>query len=334
MNSLIDKSILTVRKEGLYCPAGDFYIDPKGRVENALITHAHSDHARAGHKNYLCSDSSRELLRIRIGKDGVLESLPFGKSQKTRDVQVSFHPAGHILGSAQIRIELKGRVWVVSGDYKPQPDITSEPFELIKCHGFISECTFGLPVYKWQPEEVIHGEINNWWKKNKEDGKISLLFAYSLGKAQRVLAGLDPSLGIVYAHNAVHSFLNAYKNAGVELPDVKKVEKGIDYNGSIILAPPAVEDSSWTKNFRGARRGFASGWMAIRGPRKRKNVDRGFVLSDHADWSGLIDVITGTGAEEIMMTHGNGESISRYLTEKGIKTEVLADSVFQREEME
>ena len=157
MNSLIDKSILTVRREGLYCPAGDFYIDPKGRVENALITHAHSDHARAGHKNYLCSDSSSELLRIRIGKDGVLESLPFGKSQKIRDVHVSFHPAGHILGSAQIRIELKGRVWVVSGDYKPQPDITSEPFELIKCHGFISECTFGLPVYKWQPEEVIHG---------------------------------------------------------------------------------------------------------------------------------------------------------------------------------
>ncbi len=334
MNGFSKNEVLTVRNEGLYCKAGDFYIDPKGRVDRAVITHAHSDHARAGHQNYLCSDTCKSLLRIRIGKSGVVESIPFGEKQKIGSALVSFHPAGHILGSAQIRVEVSGEVWVVSGDYKPQPDRTCETFELVPCHGFISECTFGLPVYKWQPEELIYQQINDWWRINQENGQISLLFAYSLGKAQRVLAGLDSSIGSIYSHSAVHSFLETYKDAGIQLPKVGKVEKGGEYSGGIIVAPPAVEDSSWVKNFRGAKRGFASGWMAIRGPRRRKNVDRGFVLSDHADWKGLVDVISGTGAEIVKVTHGNGDAISRFFTEKGIDVSVLSDSVFQRDEAE
>jgi putative mRNA 3-end processing factor len=329
-----DNTILILKKEGLYCPAGDFYIDPRGQVKRALITHAHSDHARSGHENYLCSDSCRPLLQIRIGQKNKIESIPFGKKQTIQDAIVSFHPAGHILGSSQIRIEVLGRVWVVSGDYKPQADRTCEPFELVSCDGFISECTFGLPVYHWQPEEEIYDQINQWWKHNKDSGQGSLVFAYSLGKAQRILAGLDPSIGLIYAHSAVHPFLEHYQNAGISLPEIKKIEQGTVIADGMVIAPPAVEDSSWMKKFRRVKRGFASGWMAIRGPRRRKNIDRGFVLSDHADWPGLIDVITGTGAEVVKLTHGNGDALSRFLGEKGINASVFNESSFREEELD
>lgn len=334
MSEKRDNTILILTKEGLYCPAGDFYIDPRGQVKRALITHAHSDHARSGHENYLCSDSCRPLLQIRIGQKNKIESIPFGKKQTIQDAIVSFHPAGHILGSSQIRIEVRGRVWVVSGDYKPQADRTCEPFELVPCDGFISECTFGLPVYRWQPEEEIYDQINQWWRHNKDSGQGSLVFAYSLGKAQRILAGLDPSIGLIYAHSAVHPFLEHYQNAGIPLPEIKKIEQDTDIADGMVIAPPAVEDSSWMKKFRRVKRGFASGWMAIRGPRRRKNIDRGFVLSDHADWPGLIDVITGTGAEVVKLTHGNGDALSRFLGEKGINASVLNESSFREEELD
>lgn len=330
----LDNKILSLRKEGLYCEAGDFYIDPRGHTKRAVITHAHSDHARVGHGNYLCSDPCKSLLQIRIGSKHNIESIPFGEKKAIGNALVSFHPAGHILGSAQIRIEVKGRIWVVSGDYKPQKDRTCESFELVPCHGFISECTFGLPVYQWQPEEKIHQKMNHWWDKNKKDDHGSMLFAYSLGKAQRVLAGLDSNIGPIFAHSAVHSFLDHYRNAGVHLPEVKKVNGEKNFSGAIVIAPPAVEDSSWSRKFRNVKVGFASGWMAIRGQRRRKNFDRGFVLSDHADWKGLVDVICGTGAEIVKVTHGNGDALSRFLTEQGINTSVLNQSVFEREELE
>jgi len=237
---------------------------------------------------------------------------------------VSFHPAGHIVGSSQIRVEVGGRVWVVSGDYKPQPDRSCESFELVKCDVFVSECTFGLPVYRWEPEAVIHQQINQWWQENAEAGRPSMLFAYSLGKAQRVLAGLDPSIGPIFAHGAVHPFLPVYRESGVSLPDVKKPKEGDgDWAGAIIVAPPAVEDAGWTRRFKGASRAFASGWMAVRGARRRRNLDRGFVLSDHADWAGLLEVIEGTGAEMIKLTHGDGDPLARYLQEQGIGASVL-----------
>lgn len=324
---------LIVRPEGLYCPSGDFYIDPRGKVERAMVTHAHSDHARPGHNSYLVSQTCLPLLKLRLGHDIQAEGLPFGETRKIGGAQVSFHPAGHILGSAQIRVEVGGRVWVVSGDYKPQPDQSCEAFELVKCDVFVSECTFGLPVYRWQEEEAIHREINYWWSNNAEAGRPSILFAYSLGKAQRILRGLDPSIGPIFAHGAVHPFLPVYQSSGVKFPRVQKPkDKTGDWAGAMIVAPPAVEDAGWTRKFRGAKRAFASGWMAVRGARRRRNLDSGFVLSDHADWSGLLDVIKGTGAELVKLTHGDGDPLARYLQEQGINGSILGGANFRTEE--
>ena len=324
---------LVVRPQGLYCPAGDFYIDPRGRVERALVTHAHSDHARPGHANYLVSETCLPLLKLRLGQEITAEGLPYGKIRRIGGAQVSLHPAGHILGSAQVRVEVGGRVWVVSGDYKPQPDRSCEAFELVKCDVFVSECTFGLPVYQWKEEGIIHQEINQWWSENAQAGRPSLLFAYSLGKAQRVLRGLDPSIGPVFAHGAVHPFLPVYESSGVRFPKVQKPREGDgDWAGAMIVAPPAVEDAGWTRRFKGAQRGFASGWMAVRGARRRRNLDRGFVLSDHADWAGLLGVIEGTGAEEIKLTHGDGEPLARYLGERGIQASMLGGAPLRTEE--
>jgi len=322
-------AILENRKEGLFCPAGEFYIDPSGHVDLAVITHAHSDHARSGHGSYLCSDSSKPLLRVRIGSKAKIESLPFGKTIKVGDAFVSLHPAGHILGSSQVRIEVGGCVWVVSGDYKPQPDLTCEPFELVKCHGFVTESTFGLPVYRWLPEHVIYGQINDWWASNVDNGISSIIFAYSLGKAQRVLAGVDPEIGPIFIHNAVSSFLPIYKTFGVDFPCVHKVDSGSvqDYSKGLIVVPPAAEDSSWLKRFSFASRAFASGWMSIRGLRRRRNLEKGFILSDHADWDGLLEVILGTGAQTVNLTHGNGHALTRYLVGRGIDASLLSESV-------
>jgi putative mRNA 3-end processing factor len=246
---------------------------------------------------------------------------------KIGDAHVSFHRAGHILGSSQIRVEVGGRVWVVSGDYKPQPDRSCEAFELVKCDVFVSECTFGLPVYRWQKEGIIHQQINAWWQENVEAGRPSMLFAYSLGKAQRLLRGLDSSIGPIFAHGAIHPFLPVYEKCGVVFPKVQKPKEGSgEWAGSMIVAPPAVEDAGWTRRFKGASRGFASGWMAVRGARRRRNLDRGFVLSDHADWSGLLEVIEGTGAECVKLTHGNGEPLARYLQERGFNASMLDGS--------
>ena len=326
--------VLEMRPEGIYCPGGDFFVDPRGSVPRAVVTHAHSDHARSGHGHYLCANSCKPLLRVRLGASASIESIPYGDSIQIGEATVSFHPAGHILGSAQIRIEVKGEVWVVSGDYKPQADRTCEAFELVKCHGFISECTFGLPVYRWPEEELIHQQVNQWWKANAEDDRPSLIFAYSLGKAQRILAGLESGIGKIFAHSAVCSFLEHYKSAGVDLPSVIKLgdKEKEHFGGSMIVAPPAVEDSRWTQRIRNCRKGFASGWMSIRGARRRRNVDKGFVLSDHADWPGLLEVIKGTEAEVVKLTHGNGDVLARYLQEMGINASVLNESFYVREE--
>ena len=318
-------SILENRREGLFCPAGKFYVDPRGSVDFAIITHAHSDHARNGHKYYLCSDNTKPLLQVRLGSKAKLESLPFGKTIKIGDALVSLHPAGHILGSSQVRIEVGGCIWVVSGDYKPKPDLTCEPLEIVECHGFITESTFGLPVYLWPPEDVVFRQINNWWSSNADLGIPSLIFAYSLGKAQRILRSVDREIGPVFIHNAVSPFLPIYETFGVGFPDVHKVDISSkqDYSKGLIIVPPAVEDSSLLKSFYSARRAFASGWMSIRGLRRRRNLDKGFVLSDHADWEGLLEVILGTGAQAVKTTHGNGNALSRYLLEKGIDASLL-----------
>jgi putative mRNA 3-end processing factor len=294
--------LLEMRPEGLYCPVGDFYIDPWAPVERAVITHAHSDHACPGSRNYLTSRDGAALLRERIGPEGMIEAVPYGE----RAGMVSFHPAGHILGSAQVRIEHAGEVWVVSGDYKLAPDATCAPFEPVRCHTFVTESTFGLPIFRWRDERDVWSDVHQWWRGNIEAGKTSVLYAYPLGKAQRVLAGIDTTIGPIWVHPAVERYSRIYREHGVDLP------AGSADDGSLIIAPPEFEH-------RGARvsTAMASGWMRIRGTRRRRSLDRGFVLSDHADWPELLRAIDATGAETVWVTHGHRAPLVRWLQEHG-----------------
>ncbi len=317
--------MLKTTAQGLYCTAGQFHIDPWRGVERALITHAHSDHARVGSQSYLCVEECAGLLRERLGPVNA-QTLRYGESTTINGVQVSFHPAGHVLGSAQIRMEHGGEVWVVSGDYKTHADPTCAQFEPVPCHAFLTESTFGLPVYRWpEPAEIMAG-MHAWWRENIAAETTSVIFAYSLGKAQRILASLDPSLGPIFVHSAVRSLLRHYERAGVKLPPVKQATgENVRAAGGrgIVIAPPAADNSTWLHSLGEVSTGVASGWMLLRGTRRWRSADRGFALSDHADWDGLISSIRATGAERILVTHGYAAQLSRWLNENGWKAEVI-----------
>ena len=329
-------NLLQLTEAGLYCPGGDFYIDPWQPVERAVITHAHSDHARPGSKKYLTTVEGEGVLRLRVdyadpaNPSAVrpqIRALDYGQALDLNGVHGSLHPAGHLLGSAQVRVEHRGEVWVVSGDYKTEADVTCTPFEVMRCHTFITESTFGLPIYRWRPQREIFAEINSWWRANQELGRTSILYAYALGKAQRLLAGLDPSLGPLLVHGSTQRFNQAYRRAGIDLPDTlyandesAKAARG----RGLLVAPPGVENMpGYIRKFGEAAHAFASGWMAIRGTRRRRAIDRGFVLSDHADWSGLLSTIRATGAENIGVTHGYAAALARYLLEQGLNAWVI-----------
>jgi putative mRNA 3-end processing factor len=318
--------LLELTGVGLYCDAGDFYIDPWQPVERAVITHAHSDHARWGSDKYLVSESGENVLKLRLGNDINVQRVRYGERVHLNGVNVSLHPAGHILGSAQIRIEHKGEVWVVSGDYKIETDATCAPFEQLKCHTFVTESTFGLPVFKWRPQNEIFDDITTWWKTSQAEGKTSILFAYALGKAQRVIAGLDPIIGPILTHGAVENVNHCYTQAGISLPAtryVAAVENKTDFVGAMVVAPPMADSPAWIKKFPETSKAFASGWMQIRGHRRRRAVDRGFVLSDHTDWNGLIETIRGCGAETVWVTHGYSAELARFLQENGLDAEEI-----------
>lgn len=317
--------LLKLSDSGLYCEVGDFFIDPWRPVDRALITHAHSDHARPGSRSYLCQADSAPVMRLRLGEDACIETTEYGETITINGVSVSFHPAGHIMGSAQIRVEYKGEAFVVSGDYKTDPDPTCLPFEPVACHTFISESTFGLPIYQWPDSKSVFSEINRWWCANRDQGKTSILFVYSLGKAQRVLLGIDSSIGSIHTHGAVENINEIYREVGVPLPVTHRVsgEKKEDWRGALILAPPSAQQSAWIKKFGSVSTGFASGWMRIRGARRRRAVDRGFVLSDHADWRGLHTAIESSGAATVLLTHGYTSAMVRCLTEKGLDARTL-----------
>ena len=306
--------------QGLYCAAGDFHIDPYRKVERAIITHAHADHARWGMGTYLCAEEGREVLRQRVHEGAPIEAEPYGKARDINGVRISFHPAGHLLGSAQVRVEHKGEVWVVTGDYKTEPDRTCAPFEPVRCHTFITECTFGLPIYRWPPQQHVFDEINAWWRGNRERGWTSCLFGYSLGKAQRLISGLDPAIGPILVHGAVDRFVQVYRQAGIDLPPTQPAtaEAAKEHKGRcIVVAPPSAGNSPWIRKFAPFSLAFASGWMMIRGTRRRRSLDRGFVLSDHVDWPSLLATIDATGAETIVATHGYKSALVRYLREQG-----------------
>lgn len=331
-------SVLTFTDKGIYCPAGDFYLDPWRPVDRAVISHAHSDHARSGHRHYLATPQSAPVMRHRLGNI-TLDTLPYGETRQIGDATVSLHPAGHVPGSAQIRVEVDGEVWVFSGDYKPEPDGFCEAFEPQRCHAFISECTFGLPVFNWQPQQMVMDEINTWWAANRDEGRFSLLAAYSFGKAQRLLAQVDPSIGPILTHGAVEATNAVLRQIGYKLPHTVQVTADLDpsaYKGALVIAPPSAIGAAWAKRFKPAQTAMASGWMRLRGIRRRRAMDRGFALSDHADWQGLNDSIRATGAERIFVTHGYTEVFSRWLTEQGydasiVSTEYSDDSLEQAE---
>lgn len=319
--------VLEVRPEGLYCAPGDFYIDPMLPVANAVITHGHGDHARSGSGTYHTTRTGLPILEWRLGQQDY-RVLDYGQRFELGRTSISMHPAGHVLGSAQIRIEVDGQVWVASGDYKRQADPTCAAFEVVPCDVFVTECTFGLPVYRWPDTALVAEEILQWKATCAGRGETAVLLCYALGKAQRLLAELGRlSDQPAYTHGAVENGVQTYRDAGIDLlptipvsevPDAKALE------GQLVLAPPSAAGSSWMKRFRRSQLGFASGWMQIRGNRRRRNYDRGFVVSDHADWPGLVSTIEATGAQDIIAMHGNTDALVRYLNENGCRATTFA----------
>ncbi len=319
-------SLLRPTDQGLYCEAGDFFVDPWRPVARAVVTHAHADHACWGCGRYLTSREGAGVLRVRMGREAVIDPVAYGEVVEIQGVKISLHPAGHILGSSQVRLEHRGEVWVVSGDYKVEADRTCTPFESVRCHTFVTESTFGLPIYRWPTEASVFEQINAWWRSNAEAGKASLLLAYALGKSQRLLAGLDPSIGAIYTHGAVEKLNQPYREAGVALPPTSLAGpaiKGKSWAGSMIVAPPSAQGTPWARKFGSVSYALASGWMTIRGTRRRKAVDRGFILSDHVDWPGLLGAIEATGASRVLVTHGYTSVVVRWLREQGVEAEIL-----------
>ena len=316
---------LIFTEKGIYCPAGDFYIDPWRPVDRALITHGHADHARSGHQHYLATHQALPVMRHRLG--GITaQGIQYGERIQIGGATVSFHPAGHIPGSAQIRVEVAGEVWVASGDYKCVDDGLSEPFEPVECHSFITESTFGLPVFKWPEQDEVARDLNQWWATCVAEGKTPVLGAYSLGKAQRLMTMLDSSIGPILTHGAIEATNAVLRAQGYDLPDTMQVTPDTDVKalkGGIAIAPPAALGSQWSKRFGPTSSGFASGWMRLRGIRRRRAADRGFVISDHADWDALLNAIRLTKAENIYVTHGYTDIFTQHLNNSGWNAQVV-----------
>ena len=328
--------LIEFTNKGLYCKAGNFFIDPWQPVDKAVITHAHSDHARSGSAAYLCHTLTKPLLELRLGPQ-TIQAVEWNEPVTINGVKVSLHPAGHIIGSSQVRIEHNGEVCVVSGDYKLENDGLSGQFEPIKCHSFITESTFGLPIYNWKPQDEIFSTIQNWILANNAEGKTSVLMAYSLGKAQRLLPCIEATGLPIFLHGAVYNIHQALLNAGIKLPAARRVEPDMPkeiFKGNVVIAPGSADGSPWMKRFAPYSVGVCSGWMQVRGNVRRRNADAGFVLSDHADWNGLLSAIKDTGAEKVYVTHGFQAAFSRYLNETGIySAEVKTEYGIDEEEL-
>ena len=308
-------------KKGIYCIPGKFYLDPWYPVGYAIISHGHADHARWGNKHYLCHNDSKAILKHRIGQDISIESMGYNEPKTINGVKVSFYPAGHIIGSAQIRLEYKGYVIVFSGDYKTQPDFITVPFEPVKCNEFITESTFGLPVYKWKTELELQTELQNWVLQNQQNNRTSVFLGYSLGKAQRIMK-LVEDVDAIFVHSAIANLNDAISSSGNQLPPSSLITS--DFNkkeiqNKIIILPPALLGSKMLKRIPNAATAICSGWMHIRGNRRWKGVDAGFAVSDHADWDGLLEAVKATEAEKVYVTHGSQAVFSKYLNEIGIE---------------
>ncbi|MVZ64638.1 ligase-associated DNA damage response exonuclease [Sphingobacterium sp. DK4209] len=327
--------ILEFRPQGIYCKPGKFYIDPWLPVDKALITHGHADHARMGMKSYLCQRYTTPILRIRLGEGIQVQDLDYNEPLNINGVTVSFHPAGHIIGSAQIRIEYKGKVVVVSGDYKLQNDGMSTPFELVRCHEFITESTFGLPIYQWEPVEQLNKQMQDWILRNQSYGKTSVFIGYSLGKAQRIMKAVE-GIADIFVHGSINRLNQAYESVGIQLPTYRSVDLREDLkaiNQAVVILPPSLVGTNIIKRIPNMAYAICSGWMAVRGARRWRSADAGFAVSDHADWNDLIEVTRGTGAEKVYVTHGQTAVFSKFLNEHGILSEeIKTDFGVEKEE--
>lgn len=331
------KPLLCVNEKGIYCERAGIYIDPWQPVKQALITHAHSDHARWGNAQYLCHQDTMPILKLRLGAYIRVQSLTYGEQLVINGVTFSFHPAGHILGSAQIRAAYKGEVWVVTGDYKLLDDGLSQPYEPITCHHLITESTFGLPVYAFKSPFVVYNEIKDWWFGNQLDGVNTVLLCYALGKAQAILNQLQGVTDApILLHGAVANVNDAFAANGYHFPGqrLNTDRAGKPANGALILAPPSALGSPWMRRLGAYRVAMCSGWMQLRGARRRRGVDKGFVLSDHCDFRQLNEAIDLTGAERIYVTHGYERQFTRWVQEeKGLYAEVM-DTLYEDMELE
>ncbi|WP_339704215.1 ligase-associated DNA damage response exonuclease [Algoriphagus aquimarinus] len=309
--------MLEFTEKGIFCPRADVYIDPWKPVKSAIITHGHSDHARRGNEHYVCHQDTMAILRLRLGMEISVQGLAYNEVIIKNGVRISLHPAGHIIGSAQVRLEYKGEIWVVSGDYKVMSDGLSVPFEPVKCHHFITESTFGLPIYNFPPAQDVYASINNWWKQNAAEGFNSIVIAYALGKSQSILHHLDQGIGDIFLHGAVANVNNTFNENGHNFSGIwitpEMDRKAIQ--GAMIVAPPSALSTPWMSKFSPSRKAVCSGWMQLRGARRRSGVDRGFVLSDHCDWNQLNEAVLATGAENIYVTHGYQTTYAKWLTE-------------------
>ena len=315
--------LITFTNKGIYCEQGDFYIDPWRPVNLAVTTHGHADHVKWGNNAYLCHELTKPILQHRLGADLNIQTLPYNEEISINGVRLSLFPAGHVIGSSQIRLEYKGEICVVSGDYKVEYDGISTAFEPVKCHTFVSESTFGLPIYKWQPQQQIFKQITDWVSDNRDKGKTSVLVAYSLGKAQRLIKNLD-QCGNIHVHNSIANLNDGFLRAGVDLPETIRITPEIKketLQQGLVIVPPALAEGKWIKTLQNAATGVCSGWMRVRAGRRWRSADAGFALSDHADWPGLLDAIKATEAEKVFVTHGFTSTFSKYLNEIGIASE-------------
>lgn len=330
----VSDPLIVLSPEGLYCPPGDFWIDPWKRVPKAVITHAHGDHVRTGMGHYWATREGTDLMRLRAGHNAPMTLLPYGERFTLGAATVSFHPAGHILGSAQVRIEVGDQVWVATGDFKRCPDPSCAPFEPVRCDTLVTEATFALPVYRWDDPAVVAKEIFDWWQSAKAEGRTAVLYCYALGKAQRVLAELTRFTDeTVLLHGAMTPLVKAYRKAGIRMLPTEPVgnpPKGTSFVGRLVLAPPGASGTPWMRRFAPFTSGFASGWMRLRGTRRRLAYDQGFVMSDHADWPGLIRSIEESGATRVLATHGNSDTLVAYLRERGLAADAL-ETAFEGE---
>ena len=310
--------LLAFNSKGIYCEAADVYIDAWKPVNKVIISHGHADHSRWGHQHYITHKDNVPIIKHRLGEINV-ESKSYGETFTINNVKFSLHPAGHIIGSSQVRVEHQGEVWVFSGDYKDEFDGVSVPYEPVKCHTFITECTFGLPAFKWKPQNEVFEEINQWWQQNKEDGRTSILFGYSLGKAQRLLKHINPEIGKIYTHGAIENMTEVLRSL-VDFPETNLITRETtkaELKGNLVIAPPSAHGSTWIKKMTPYVTASASGWMTFRGARRRRAIDKGFVLSDHCDWNGLINSIKATACEKVICTHGYTDIFAKYLRELG-----------------